>query len=48
MASTPCAKIVVMTGAQDVERWASEIAADGHLGERFLLADLYRLLHATA
>ena len=33
-------RIVVMTAAQDAQRWAQEIAADGYLAKPFDLLDL--------
>lgn len=36
--------IVVMTAAEDAERWAEEIAADGHLAKPFELNELLTTL----
>lgn len=37
-------RIVVMTAAQDAERWAQEIAADGYLAKPFDLLDLLEVV----
>ncbi len=40
--------IVVMTAAQDAQRWAQEIAADGYLAKPFELLDLLDVVEQMA